>query len=63
MTEKQKRIADLRKQLLAPIVPAKPDRPVAGGVNKLNFGARGEPDNKFNRVMDWGTPRLVTKSR
>lgn len=28
------------------------------GMNKLN-----RDDNQFNRVMDWGTPRLVTKNR
>ena len=55
MTEKQKRIADLKKQLLAPI----PKR-----VKKAPTESSGpEPDmqNKFKRVMDHGTPRLVTK--
>lgn len=46
---------------MAPIVPAKPDKPVVGGIAAGGFN-RGD-DNKFNRVMDWGTPRLVTKSR
>ena len=34
------------------------------GFNTLNRGApAGENDSKFNKVMDWGTPRLVTKNR
>lgn len=28
------------------------------GMNKIE---RGGDENKFNKVMDWGTPRLVTK--
>lgn len=31
-----------------------------GGMNKINRGEEAG-GNKFNKVMDWGTPRLVTK--
>ena len=34
-----------------PVVSAAPM-----GMNKIERG-----DDKFNKVMDWGTPRLVTK--
>jgi hypothetical protein len=27
-------------------------------MNKID---RGKEDDKFNKVMDWGTPRIVTK--
>ena len=30
------------------------------GMNRIDRGG-GEEGNKFNKVMDWGTPRLVTK--
>lgn len=29
----------------------------------MNKIERKEEENKFNKVMDWGTPRLVTKNR
>jgi hypothetical protein len=32
------------------------------GFNKFNKPGEQE-DSKFNKVMDWGTPRLVTKNR
>ena len=48
-------IDELRAQLLAPatkkIAPKKSD------------DDEPMPENKFKRVMDWGTPRLVTKNR
>jgi hypothetical protein len=41
---------------------------VAGnlGFNKIGAAATDATEsggNKFNKVMDWGTPRLVTKNR
>lgn len=61
MTEKQKRIAELKKQLLAP----QTSKPRNAGKQQQD-GAGGEDpndmQNKFKRVMDWGTPRLVTKN-
>lgn len=54
MSEKKKRIAELKKQLLAP----KPMKKRGGGADKPD-----EMTDKFKRVMDWGTPRLVTKNR
>ena len=35
--------------------------PAVGGMNRIDRGATGE--DKFKGVMDWGTPRLVTKNR
>lgn len=29
------------------------------GMNKIDRG--GDDKDKFNKVMDWGTPRIVTK--
>ena len=58
MTEKQKKIAELRKQLLAP------QKKGAGPIGKKLAGKDdADPMDKFKRVMDWGTPRLVTKNR
>lgn len=57
MTEKEKRIAELKKQLLAPQQPRR--RPNAPAVSK---GKESDMQDKFKRVMDWGTPRLVTKN-
>jgi len=60
MTEKQKRIAELKKQLLAN--PMKEKKVILSN----NKGDKPENDpmsDKFKRVMDWGTPRLVTKNR
>ncbi len=31
------------------------------GMNKIERGGAGGEDNKYKGVMDWGTPRLVTK--
>ena len=61
MTERQKRIAELKKQLLAPMEKKKP----AGGPVASNSAAapKIEMQDKFKKVMDWGTPRLVTKNR
>ena len=56
MTEKQKRIADLKKQLLAPIPKRNRKLPAA------DKGEENDMHNKFKRVMDHGTPRLVTKN-
>ena len=61
MTEKQKKIAALRAQLLAP--QKKSD---VGGGNKGMFQMNKKEvsmEDKFKRVMDHGTPRLVTKNR
>jgi hypothetical protein len=34
------------------------------GMNRIDRnGAGGAEGDKFNKVMDWGTPRLVTKNR
>ena len=55
MTEKEKRIADLRKQLLAP--QPKRKAPVKAAVTTQNND--DDMQNKFRRVMDWGTPRIV----
>lgn len=33
------------------------------GFNKFDKPGAGEEGGKFNKVMDWGTPRLVTKNR
>lgn len=69
LTEKQKRIADLKKQLLAPMQKKMPVGSLGGGVKIGGGGGGGGGDSKdvmgdkFKRVMDWGTPRLVTKNR
>jgi hypothetical protein len=74
---RKREIEDLKKSLLAPLPGPKataggaPQPVVAGtlGFNKLpaatadRSDANGEGGNKFNKVMDWGTPRLVTKNR
>ena len=62
MTEKQKRISDLKMQLLAPSVIKKNQFIVIN--NNIESTDEDDPmGNKFKRVMDWGTPRLVTKNR
>lgn len=34
------------------------------GMNRLNRDeGNAEKEDKFSKVMDWGTPRLVTKNR
>lgn len=54
MTQRQREIEALKRSLLAPpgqrgvVAPAPPQK---------------EEEKKFNKVMDWGTPRLVTKNR
>lgn len=61
------------KSFLAPIPLTKP-KPSDGGatnVGGVTIGGGGMPmgmnridrggEDKFNKVMDWGTPRLVTK--
>lgn len=65
MTEKQKKIADLKQQLLAePANKKKPAaQPIVGGGGKVQVQAPDDMQDKFKRVMDWGTPRLVTKTR
>lgn len=41
-----------------------PKAPMAGGIGiGMNKVERKDDDNKFQRNMDWGTPRLVTKNR
>ena len=32
-------------------------------MNKIDRSSEQEAPDKFNKVMDWGTPRLVTKNR
>lgn len=60
LTEKQKRIAELKKSLLAPQTKKKAEETHA----ITRQAAKDDPmDSKFKRVMDWGTPRLVTKNR
>ena len=64
MTEKQKKIADLKKSLLAPLVNKKPTnapQKSSGGNGPIAVTAGME--DKFKRVMDWGTPRVVTNKR
>ena len=58
MTEKQKRIADLKASLLAPQIRQLPKRAAAG----TKDGKDDPMDQKFKRKMDWGTPRIVTKN-
>lgn len=56
LTEKQKRVAALKASLLAPQSAPK----------KKAVGPSSDSDpmgDKHKRVMDWGTPRLVTKNR
>ena len=62
MTEKQKKIAALKKSLLAPQPKKAAPQP---GLERKSIAQSGASDmkNKFQRVMDWGTPRLVTKNR
>lgn len=64
MTERQRKIEELKRGLLAPMIPPTRQQPIANpapvGFNKLN---RQEEEGKYNKVMDWGTPRLVTKNR
>ena len=73
---RKREIEDLKKSLLAPLPGAKPStggasQPVVAGTlgfNKLpppveKTDGAAEGGNKFNKVMDWGTPRLVTKNR
>lgn len=59
MTEKQKRIADLKRSLLAPL-----EKKSNGQKVQMRKPDDDDPmKNKFKRVMDWGTPRIVTKNR
>lgn len=58
-TEKQRRIDQLRQQLLAP----QPKKESAAAAAKKADLDNDPMNNKFKRVMDWGTPRLVTKNR
>ncbi len=60
LTEKQKRIAELKKSLLATQTKKKVE---ASAVTRQSNADENPMDNKFKRVMDWGTPRLVTKNR
>jgi len=62
-TEKQRKIEELKRNLLAPMSNPKSGGFGGGGamvggmgMNKIDRG-----DDKFKKVMDWGTPRLVTK--
>jgi len=47
----------LKKQLLAPQAKKKE------ATQAITRKEDNPMDNKFKRVMDWGTPRLVTKNR
>ena len=59
-TEKQKRIDALKKQLLNP----GPKKVAAAPSVKQEDKDSDDPmKSKYKRVMDWGTPRLVTKNR
>ena len=60
LTEKERRIAELRKQLLA---PQEKKAPVGAGGVAIRKPEADPMENKFKRVMDHGTPRLVTKNR
>ena len=54
MTEREKKIAELKRQLLAPAAPkVKPQKKEEGPAM----------EDKYKRVMDWGTPRLVSKNK
>jgi len=68
-TMRQRQIEELKKSLLAPPPSKGPQgQAVVGGTLAFNrvggqpIGGAPEGD-KFNKVMDWGTPRLVTKNR
>jgi hypothetical protein len=70
---RRREIENLKKSLLAPLPGQKStggahQAVVAGslGFNKLSDAHEAkdcEGGSKFNKVMDWGTPRLVTKNR
>ena len=70
---RRREIENLKNSLLAPLPGQKPSggapqAVVAGslGFNKLSNADEAKGDeggSKFNKVMDWGTPRLVTKNR
>jgi hypothetical protein len=58
MTEKQKRIAELKASLLAPMI-----KPLRRNLPAKKEDKNDDPmTNKFQRKMDWGTPRIVTKN-
>jgi hypothetical protein len=57
---RQREIEALKNSLLAP--GAKPPGGVIVVGNKMSDG-KSEEENKFNKVMDWGTPRIVTNSK
>jgi hypothetical protein len=77
MTAQQRERERIKQNLLAPIPQRKganAPAPLVGGTlgfNKIekssvattNDDAQGGDGSKFNKVMDWGTPRLVTKNR
>ena len=70
---RRREIENLKNSFKMPLTGQKPSAGapqavVAGslGFNKLADAdeAKGEEGgSKFNKVMDWGTPRLVTKNR
>jgi hypothetical protein len=76
MTAQQREREKIKQSLMAPIPQRKganAPAPLVGGTlgfNKIekssaattNDDAQGG-GSKFNKVMDWGTPRLVTKNR
>lgn len=76
MTAQQKEREKIKQSLLAPLPQrggANAPAPLVGGtlgfnkMEKTSAAATTEESqaggNKFNKVMDWGTPRLVTKNR
>ena len=64
-----KQIEELKNSLALPSAfPKKqeggPPPAVSIGFNRFKDPVPAEDsDGKFNKVMDWGTPRLVTKNR
>ena len=63
LTQRQREIEALKNSLLAP-KPATGFMAEVAGANLNKFDRKGEEeDNKYQKNMDWGTPRLVTKNR
>lgn len=56
MTDRQKKIEELKRSLLAP-------QPKRIKKEESSSNKQEEFEDKYKRVMDWGTPRLVTKNR
>ena len=56
MTARQREIENLRQSLLAPL-------PKPASLQKEQQQPSEAEESKYQRAMDWGTPRLVTKNR